>query len=184
MNLESLKYPIGKPDIPENITTEMIADWIQTIEEFPNRLQQLVSHLLDFQLDTVYRPGGWTIRQVVHHIADSHLNSYIRFKWTLTEEKPIIKAYYEDRWADMFDSKFAPISLALSTINSLHAKWVYLLKGLSETQLKRIFIHPEGSKEVCLVENIAIYAWHCNHHYAHIENVLMRNNWINKNVKK
>ena len=175
--LEELKYPIGKPEIPKNITKEHINSWIAILEEFPNQLHDLVANLSDEQLDTPYREGGWTIRQVVHHVADSHHNSYTRFKWALTEDTPVIKAYYEDRWAELFDTRTAPILLSLNSIHALHAKWVYFLKGLSKEDLQKVFIHPTGNEEVALNENIGIYAWHCKHHYAHIEKLLLRKGW-------
>jgi hypothetical protein len=148
------------------------------LELFPTRLENLVKDLTDAQLDTVYRPGGWTIRQVVHHVSDSHLHSYIRFKWTLTEDKPVIKAYFEERWAELIDSKTAPIQMSIDQIKSTHFKLVYLLKGLSKDHLNRCFIHPESNSEVMLGYNIGNYAWHSNHHYAHIENLLKQNHWV------
>jgi hypothetical protein len=176
--LEKLKYPIGKPDIPKNISSENITVWIKTIEEFPLKLEALVAQLSNKQLDTVYRKNGWTIRQVIHHCSDSHLNSYIRFKWALTEEKPIIKAYYEERWAELFDSKLAPIHLSIEMLKGLHAKWVYLLKNLNNIDLKKEFIHPSGNEAVSLEKNIGIYAWHCNHHFAHIYNLMEAKQWL------
>lgn len=175
--MEHLKFPLGKVEIPDEITNQHISNWIADIEQFPTKIQHLVQHLSEEQLDTPYRDGGWTVRQTVHHCGDSHVNSYIRFKWTLTENKPTIKAYFEDRWAEIFDTKEGPIELALNFIHALHAKWVYLLKGLSEEELNKTFIHPESGDIVSLKQNIGIYAWHCNHHYAHIENLLIRKNW-------
>lgn len=175
--MDTLKYPIGAPNIPNDVSNELINTWIETIEEFPAKLTTLVEELSEEQLDTPYRTGGWTIRQVIHHCADSHHNSYTRFKWTLTEDKPIIKAYYEDRWAELIDYK-APITLSLNHLTALHAKWVYFLKTLSKDDLVKVFIHPEGNEEVSLKENIGIYAWHCQHHYAHIEQLMLRKNWI------
>ncbi|WP_298421409.1 YfiT family bacillithiol transferase [uncultured Kordia sp.] len=177
MDLEKLKYPIGKTQIPIIITSEHISEWVEVLASFPNRLKDLVKNLSNDQLNTTYRPEGWTIRQVIHHVSDSHHNSYTRFKWTLTEDKPVIKAYYEDRWAELFDSKNAPIELSLNTIEALHAKWVYFLKGLSDEDLAQVFIHPDGNEEVSLKENIGIYAWHCNHHYEHINQLMIRKNW-------
>lgn len=177
MDLEKLKYPIGKPQIPDTITSKHISDWIIILESFPERLKSLVENLSEDQLDTPYRSGGWAIRQVIHHVADSHHNSYTRFKWALTEDKPTIKAYYEDRWAELFDSKSAPIQLSLNSLTALHAKWVYFLKGLQDVDLEQIFIHPEGNEEVSLKENIGIYAWHCNHHYEHINQLIIRKGW-------
>ncbi|MCH2033020.1 MAG: putative metal-dependent hydrolase [Tenacibaculum sp.] len=175
--MENLRYPIGKPNIPEEISDRNIKDWIGVIELFPSKLQKLVSSLSDDQLNTQYRDGGWTIRQVIHHCADSHHNSYTRFKWTLTEDKPVIKAYYEDRWAELKDSKDGPISLSINSLIALHDKWVYFLKLLTPADLEKYFIHPEGNEKVTLKENIGIYAWHCNHHYAHIEQLIKRKNW-------
>ena len=175
--MEHLKYPIGQVQIPENISKKDIEKWISDNDNFPLKLEKLVESLSEEQLDTPYREGGWSVRQTIHHCGDSHVHSYIRFKWALTEEQPIIKAYYEDRWAELFDTKDAPIALSLQFIKALHAKWVYLLKGLSKEDLDKEFIHPESGANVSLKKNIAIYAWHCNHHYAHIENLLIRNDW-------
>lgn len=177
MTLEQLKYPIGKVRIPEQITQKNINDWISTLERFPQELEFLVKDLSEKQLDTSYRPEGWTIRQVIHHCYDSHHNSYTRFKWALTEEKPIIKAYFEEKWAELDDSKYAPISFSIDALKALHAKWVYLLKGLKKSELEQKFIHPETKKEVSLKENVGIYAWHCQHHFAHIEQLMIRENW-------
>ncbi len=176
--LEKLKYPIGKPVIPSIITKNELTEWINTLENFPLKLEALVKNLTKDQLDTQYRESGWTIRQVIHHCADSHQNSYIRFKWTLTEDKPIIKAYYEDRWAELFDTKSAPINLSLNMLKALHAKWVYLLNCLKPEELKKEFIHPDGNELVSLETNIGIYAWHCNHHFAHIYNLMKTKQWV------
>jgi len=177
--LEQLKYPIGKANIPTQITEKNIDRWISIIEQHPEKIAQLVTHLSEEQLDTPYRKNGWSIRQVVHHLGDSHTNSYIRFKWTLTEPKPVIKAYYEERWGDLQDSKQAPIQLGLTFLTALHAKWVYLLKTLTKDDLKKTFIHPETNSEVSLAKNIGIYAWHCEHHYQHINQLLIRKGWKN-----
>ena len=176
--LERLKYPIGKFKRPEQITEKHIADWIQTLEVLPSKLQNLVENLTEEQLETPYRPEGWTVRQTVHHISDSHHNSYLRFKWALTEDKPIIKAYDEKAWAELFDTKSGPIQLSLNHLSAVHAKLVYLLRGLSDDDLKRKFLHPEGHVETVLDENIGRYAWHSNHHFAHIENLLQRKGWL------
>jgi hypothetical protein len=177
-DLEQLRYPIGKANIPTTITSNQVKEWIQFLEKFPKKLTELVVNLKDEQLDTPYRPEGWTIRQVVHHLADSHHHSYSRFKWALTEETPLIKVYYEERWAELHDSKSAPILLSLNALTSTHAKLVYLLKGLSNEELQTIFIHPEGNEEISLKVNIGVYAWHSQHHYAHIENLMIRKEWI------
>jgi len=167
----NLKYPIGQFECPDTITKEHIAIWIKDIEELPVKISDLVSNFTKDQMETSYRNDGWTARQVVHHIHDSHHHGYIRFKWALTEDNPVIKPYYEDRWAELFDTKSAPIQLSLDLIKSLHAKWVFFLKGLSDTDLKKTFIHPEGNVTISLAEDIGIYAWHGNHHLAHLESI-------------
>ena len=177
MNLEKLKYPIGKVEIPEKITKKNIEDWISLIERFPQELEFLTKDLSENQLDTPYREGGWSIRQVVHHCYDSHHNSYTRFKWALTEDNPLIKVYFEERWAELHDSKSMPIFLSTDALKALHSKWVYLLRGLTEEQLNKTFIHPSGNEVVGLKENIGIYAWHCRHHYHHIEQLMIRKGW-------
>ena len=176
-DLEKLRYPIGKYNNPEKYEEAKIREWILILENFPKRLESLVKNLSDHQLDTRYRPEGWTIRQVIHHLADSHHHSYIRFKWALTEDKPVIKYYYEKLWAELTDAKTAPIELSLNHLKAVHAKLVYLLKSLNKDELHKSFIHPEYNKEVALWKNIGIYAWHSNHHYAHIENVMKLNGW-------
>lgn len=177
MGLKQLKHPIGKVKIPQEITNKHILEWISVLEKFPQELEFLTRDLSDNQLDTPYRKEGWTIRQVVHHCYDSHHNSYTRFKWALTEDKPIIKAYFEEKWAELHDTKTAPIFLSIDALKALHAKWVYLLNGLSNDDLECVFIHPSGKEKVTLKENIGIYAWHCNHHFAHIENLMLKKGW-------
>ncbi|MCF8714972.1 bacillithiol transferase BstA [Joostella atrarenae] len=175
---KSLQYPIGVYESPSIIAEEDVKKWIKTIEFFPEKLESLVEDFDDGQLDTQYRPEGWTVRQLIHHLADSHMNSYIRFKWALTEDKPIIKAYYEDRWADLGDSLDGDIEMSLYLLEGLHKRWAYLLKHLSEDQLQRKLIHPENNKETTLKELIGVYAWHCKHHYAHIEELTIREDWV------
>lgn len=177
MDLEKLKYPIGKFDCPSNITAEIQQAWISILEHFPTRLNNLVSSLSNAQLKTPYRPEGWTVQQTVHHIYDSHHNAYTRFKWALTEDTPTIKAYDEKAWAETYEAKTAPIELSLASLNSLHAKWVYLIKVLSPEQLQREFHHPARNRNYSLLETVGSYAWHSNHHYAHIENLLKREGW-------
>ncbi len=177
-DLNPLQYPIGVFKTPETISQGQIVDWISILEQFPERLEFLVTNLNEAQLDTVYRPQGWTIRQVVHHLSDSHHHSYTRFKWALTEDTPVIKAYDEGLWADLSDSKTAPINMSILHLKAVHHKLVYLLRSLSETEWNRSFIHPETNKEILLKHQVGLYAWHSNHHYAHIENLLKRNGWI------
>ena len=174
---EKLKYPIGKYEIPPQITAEQLKDWIQVLEDLPYNFEALVADLNDEQLDTPYRPGGWTVRQVVHHVSDSHHHSYIRFKWALTEENPIIKPYFEKEWANLFDTRTAPIEMSLNHLKAVHFKLVYLLKGLSDEQLNRTFTHPDGNEVTTLKENVGRYAWHGSHHFAHIKNLVKNNGW-------
>lgn len=168
MTLEQLKYPIGKFQKPEIITRETLSQWVSDISTFPTRLISEVNHLTDEQLETQYRLGGWTIRQVVNHCADSHMNSITRLKLALTENEPTIKPYHEERWAELADSKKMPIASALKMLEGIHERWTVLLNNMTEEQHGRIFIHPEQGK-VRLDEMIGLYAWHCNHHLAHIK---------------
>lgn len=177
MDLEKLKYPIGKFDCPSTISPQTIEAWISILEHFPARLNSLVENLSETQLNTRYRPDGWTVRQVIHHVYDSHHNCYTRFKWALTEDSPLIKAYNEGDWAKLFDYSTAPMSLSLNALTALHAKLVYLLKGMTVEAFQKEFIHPEKEESVSLAKNTGIYAWHCNHHYAHIENLMKREGW-------
>jgi hypothetical protein len=175
--LEFLRYPIGRFSKPDIIDESQITSFIKTIAELPGKLANTTEGLTDEQLDTPYRPGGWTVRQLVHHIADSHMNSYVRFKWTLTEDNPTIKAYDEKRWAEMLEARTAPIDLSLSILTALHARWVLMLNILTEEDLNKAFVHPESGRQVRLDLNIALYAWHSEHHLAHIVNLIKREGW-------
>ena len=170
-----LKYPIGKFAKPEKISEPQIKEWIKTIEELPEQLTELTKDLTNEQLHLLYRPNGWSIKQVVHHLADSHMNSLIRFKLALTEDNPTIKPYHEDRWAKLIDGIDNDLSGSLSNIRGLHFKWVIVLRSLTKEELKREFIHPEHGKRFSLEETIGIYAWHSKHHLAHIEQALKFN---------
>jgi len=177
MTTEELKYPIGKYVKPEILTPENIIEYIHDIELFPSRLRTEVEHLTDEQLDTRYRPDGWTIRQVVHHCADSHINSFTRFKLALTEDTPTIKPYFEDRWAELADSKNMPVEPALKILEGLHQRWVVMLQSLTKEDLGKMFIHPERGKEVRLDATLGLYAWHGHHHLAHVTNLKKMKQW-------
>ena len=177
MKIEELKYPIGKYVKPEILTPEILIQYIRDIELFPSRLRTEVEHLTPEQLDTHYRPDGWTIRQVVHHCADSHMNSFTRFKLALTEDTPTIKPYFEDRWAELADSKSMPIEPSLKILEGLHERWAVMLKSMTNEDLERRFVHPERGKELRLDATLGLYAWHCHHHLAHITNIKKMKQW-------
>lgn len=169
MNLEELKFPIGKFVAPETITQQLLTLWIDEIATLPQRLQEVVSSLSSTQLNKPYRPDGWTGVQVIHHIADSHMNAFIRFKLTLTEEQPTIKPYLQDKWVGFDDVNEAPIGLSVELLKNLHARWVILLKSLSMDDFERKYIHPEYNYAVPLKQVTGLYAWHGNHHLAHLK---------------
>ncbi len=175
---KDLQYPIGIYKKPSNLSSDLLQECITDLAELPDRLNELVAHLSEVQLNTPYRPEGWTLRQLVHHIADSHHHSYSRFKWALTENSPVIKAYDEKSWSNLFDAETAPIELSLLYLKALHTKLVYLLKGLSDSDLQKNYIHPDDPKNpVSVAENIAKYAWHGKHHLAHIQGLIDREGW-------
>ena len=176
MENSDLRYPVGKFQFPDAVSAEERKRYITEIAEAPAKLRSAVGGLSDQQLDTPYRPGGWTVRQVVHHVPDSHLNSYVRFRLALTEEEPTIKAYFEDRWAELPDARTAPVEISLRLLECLHARWVGLLRSLDEAQWKRTFRHPELGL-ISLEKNAALYAWHGRHHVAHIAKLRERMNW-------
>jgi len=170
MNIERLKFPIGEY-IPNKSPNEtLLQQWIEDIELFPAKVEGLIKDIATEKLSWKYRPNGWMIKQVLHHCADSHMNSIIRFKLALTEKTPAIRPYYEDRWADLNDSLTDEINESLTLLKGLHKKWTRLLQNLTKEQLKMEFVHPENGREFNLAENIGIYSWHCNHHLAHIKN--------------
>jgi uncharacterized damage-inducible protein DinB len=170
------RYPIGKFSFEGPLNEEQKARFLDDIEQTPARLRAAVKGLSEQQLDTPYRDGGWTVRQVVHHVPDSHLNSYIRFKLALTEEEPTIRPYMEDRWAELPEAKSAPIELSLSLLEDLHKRWILMLRAIEPAEWKRTFRHPEiGS--MTLEKNLALYAWHGRHHVAHVTALRERRGW-------
>jgi len=171
-----LQYPIGRFKLEGVPTDEDIRRAIGEIAEAPAKLRAAVEGLSTEQLDTPYRPGGWTVRQVVHHVPDSHLNSYCRFKLALTEDEPTIKPYREDRWAELGDSRATPIEVSLALLESLHKRWVLLLKSLAPSDFERTFRHPDIGV-VTLAQNACLYSWHGRHHVAHITSLRERMAW-------
>lgn len=170
-DLYKLKFPIGEFEKPKVISKEHINEWIASIEALPQSIISITKNLSEGALNYKYRPDGWTIKQVVHHCADSHINSIIRFKLALTEETPTIRPYFEDRFAQLIDYN-EPIDTAISILTGVHKKLSLLLNHLNEDELKREFIHPEHGKRFSLEETIGTYAWHSNHHLAHIKQAL------------
>ncbi|AZQ61275.1 putative metal-dependent hydrolase [Flammeovirga pectinis] len=169
---QELKFPIGEFQLPSNISDNQLQLWIHEIKIFPQRLIKAVNGLTEQELNYKYRPNGWTIKQVVHHCADSHMNSYMRFKLALTEDTPAIRPYFEDRWAELHDSNDEDVSDSLNLLTYLHKKWISLLEGLSPEDLNKAFFHPESEQQTSLKENIGIYAWHGCHHIAHIKKAI------------
>lgn len=175
MHIEKLRYPIGEFKIPLIISMAQLDAWKKTIEKFPYEISRLTKELDAEALNYRYRPNGWTIQQVVHHCADSHMNGYIRHKLTLTEESPTIKPYLEAKWAEMDDVEL-PISQSLAIICGVHARWTVILNALEEDDLSKEYIHPEHNMHFTLYQSIANYAWHSEHHMAHIKNALESKN--------
>jgi hypothetical protein len=171
-----LRYPVGKFESTGPLNSEQRGRLIDQIEATPANLRAAVQGLNDEQLATPYRPGGWTVRQVVHHIPDSHINSYMRFKLALTEELPTIRTYDEARWAELEDGRNAPIEVSLNLLESLHRRWVLLLRSLKGEDLERSFQHPEWGK-VGIDWALQMYAWHGRHHVAHITSLRDREGW-------
>ena len=177
LDLEKLKYPIGKFEVPKEFTSQYILDKIEEISTFPERLKKEVTFLNDEQLNTPYRSEGWTVRQVIHHCAESHMNCYIRLKWALTENNPIIKPYDEKLWSELPDNLTMPIAPTLNLLEGLHFRLSYIMRNLSEVDLERSFIHPENNSEYRIQQIIGMYAWHGNHHLAQIVNLKNQKNW-------
>ena len=175
--MEDPRYPVGRFKAPENPTAPEIRRAIDTIAACPKAVREAVSGLTDSQLDTPYREGGWTVRQVVHHIADSHMNAYIRTRLAITEDHPRIKAYEENDWANLEDARKAPVEISLQLIDALHDRWVRLLRSLPEGAFIRTLDHPE-SGTMSMHKLIFLYEWHGRHHVAHISSLRQRKGWI------
>jgi uncharacterized damage-inducible protein DinB len=175
--MEDLRYPVGKFSFPQQATSgEERREWIRQIAQTPANMRAAVAGLNAEQLATPYRPGGWTVAQVVHHVPDSHLNSYVRFKLGLTEENPTIKPYDEAVWAALPDAIDTPIEVSLQLLEALHGRWVRFLESLSDAEYTRSFVHPELGT-VRLEQNLALYAWHGRHHVGHITALRQRMGW-------
>jgi uncharacterized damage-inducible protein DinB len=175
--MPDLRYPIGEFSVLGEITPARLEGWIAEIAEAPARLRAAVYRLNSEQFDTPYRPDGWTVRQVVHHVPDSHLNAYTRFKLALTEDNPTIKPYEEARWAELPDTAGTQVGVSLMLLEALHRRWVVLLRSITEEQWARTYFHPEQNKALRLDRILAMYAWHGKHHVAHITGLRDRMAW-------
>lgn len=174
--MSDLRYPVGKFEYQGPLSESQRSALIRQVADTPPSLRSAVTALSETQLDTPYRPEGWTVRQVLHHVPDSHMNSYVRFKLALTEDEPTIKTYAEDRWAELADTKTTPVEVSLALLDNLHQRWVQLLKSLTAEEWMRTFRHP-ALGPMTLEKTLALYAWHGRHHVAHITELRKRMAW-------
>lgn len=174
--MDDLRYPVGKHEAPRQVTPADRARWLDEVEQAPAKMRAAVAGLDDRLLDTPYRPGGWTARQVVHHVPDSHMNAYVRFRLALTEDAPTIKGYEEALWAELPDARTAPPDLSLALLEAIHHRWVRLLRSLDDAQWKRPYRHPVNGNTP-LEAALALYAWHGRHHVGHVTSLRERSGW-------
>src|ERR1700744_3658014 len=167
-NMEHLRYPIGRYQVPETYNTKLLNEWITIIEALPSWMDVCIENLDEVHLQTPYRPGGWTVQQVIHHVADSHMNAYIRIKLALTEDNPTIKPYKEELWAELEDTRVTPVNVSVTLIHAMHRRMVAVLQHMQPQDWERTYYHPEYKREVPLWEVTAMYAWHSRHHTEHI----------------
>ena len=172
MTQTSIQYPIGKLSIPTTITPGQVSEAIEVLRVFPQQLKMTLLDVTETKLDTPYREGGWSLRQLIHHISDSHSHCYNRMRWALTEDTPLVKSYDQDLFAAMDDYKTAPIAWSLTHIEMLHHKMVYILQRINGKQWNRCYVHPQTQAEVSIKEMALTYAWHSMHHFMHIKNAL------------
>ncbi len=170
------RYPIGKFSFADPLTAQQKKQYLDDIEQTPARLRAAVQGLSEEQLNTPYREGGWTVRQLAHHVPDSHMNAYIRFKLALTEDEPTIRPYMEDRWAELPESRQAPIAVSLVLLDSLHQRWTMVLRNIPDADWRRTFRHPEMGL-LSLEKTLALYAWHGRHHVAHVTTLREKMGW-------
>ena len=170
------RYPIGKFE-PQPYSAKTRDAWLADIRFLPGMLEDSILNLDEAHLGTPYREGGWTVRQVIHHVADSHMNAYIRFKWALTEESPTIKPYDEKKWAELPDVSHVPVNISLTLLHALHARWYELMRRMTDADWERTLVHPEHGRVFSLWEMLGIYAWHGRHHAAHVTRLRERMGW-------
>ena len=174
--MEDLRYPIGKY-IPQPFSDKQLHEWLIDITNLPQHLENAVINLDEAQVNTPYRPEGWTVKQLVHHVADSHMNAYIRFKLGLTENNPVIKPYEESLWAELADTKTVPINVSLTLLHALHLRWFAILEAMTDADFTKTVFHPEKKQDLTLWYLLGSYAWHGKHHVAHITNLRQNKNW-------
>ncbi|MDB5232984.1 MAG: putative metal-dependent hydrolase [Chitinophagaceae bacterium] len=174
--MEDLRYPIGK-FLPQSYSEEIKNKWLLDLQFLPNDLEMSVQNLDASHLNTPYREGGWTVQQVVHHVADSHMNAYCRFKLGLTEDNPAIKPYDENAWSKLPDMQTVPVNISLTLVHALHSRWLGFLREVTKEQFERTVFHPEHKKEMSLWFLLGLYAWHGKHHVAHITSLRERMKW-------
>jgi len=177
MGIDSLRYPIGDFVYGQTYTLDQVRASIDEIANLPHKLTRLVGKWSDDRLDTPYRPEGWTVRQLVHHIADSHINAYVRTKLALTENNPTISPYEEGEWAKLPDS-LLPIEHSLVILSNIHDRWAVVLNSITEAQLRRTYFHPGNQRQFELAEVVLLYRWHGEHHYQHVYKLAQRNGWL------
>jgi len=175
--LEQLRYPIGKFQKPEEFSDAGKKEWIVVLDALPKWLDALIENLDEIQLQTPYRPGGWTIVQTIHHIADSHMNAYVRLKMALTEDNPAIRPYKQALWAELPDVQSVPVNVSITLLHAMHRRWTSVLRGMAAEDWDRTYYHPEQERNVPLWEMTAMYAWHSKHHMEHIRGLRERMNW-------
>ena len=176
-NIEQLQYPIGRYKKPESYTPAQMEEWIRVLEILPSWMDAFIENLDNEQLQTPYREGGWTIQQVVHHVADSHMNAYIRLKLALTENNPTVKPYDEKAWADTADTRLVPVNISTTMLHALHRRMVAVLKNMKADEWDRTYYHPEHKRDFPIWEIVALYAWHSRHHMEHIKQLRRRMDW-------
>lgn len=174
---EDFRYPVGKFAMPAESTPANLAAWRTDLAELPAKMRAAIAGLSDAQLDTPYRDGGWTVRQTVHHVADSHLNAYCRFRLALTEDTPTIKTYEEARWAELVDAGTSPVAPSLGILDGVHTRLITLIDSLTPAQWQRGFVHPEHGRTMTIAQLAALYSWHSRHHVAQINNLRKRSTW-------
>jgi len=171
--MTDLRYPVGQLAYDHDVTPGKRTAWIRQIAGAPEALRRAVAGLSDAQIELPYRPEGWTVRQLVHHVADSHMNAYIRFKWTLTEDNPTIKTYDQDAWSAVADTRLTPVTVSLDLLDAIHRRWVVLLESLKAEDWERLLVHPENGP-MTLDQLLQVYAWHGRHHVAHVSELRAR----------